>query len=429
MIRWSIISINNKRENSSLSNLLANLLSTDQLKFNKVIDQLEKSSGNPSIDIRLMSEIIQLLRSKAQQTGLQPEDFTGKELYYALKERAKVHDSHLDQRLGIRNGSKVEQRAIAVKSVIDKSKLNRAVWVVKRSVLKRLLQINPPKRVMEILNYSSVDSMIKRENLAEIMGAARFVEGEAWLSKFNKQYNKLTPLDFETRKIEIFVMPSERWSILSQEVYRHQKYGFTHYKELGFVSILPSIDQNQNGYCLLTLPAILHYINEIRTYSAFFKLQQVRPGFGKLIVETLNDDKLYISELSGSKIHWRIIQRHYGRPENTVHPSIFQPQLQPEDLQWRRASETLYMIDPELSYWRGLDYIGSSIRASKPVSLNLLDVAMSYYFGLDFNNRIFSHMQASLWNELYIRYLGHEVFESQMLSQLGGLSLNFSEIF
>lgn len=411
-----------------MGNLLADLLSADQPGFSLSLEKLEKSSGNPSVDVRLMSEIIQISKLKTIQLGLDKDDITGKELYYSLINKARLHDKHLITHIGIKKDSRPEIIAQAIKSSIEKTELNKNVWVIRKSVIKKFIKQTPPLKIMKLLGYSSIDSMIKRENLYEILGAARLIESHSWLTKFNKAYKNLMPSDFETRKIEIYIMPNDRWSSLSKSLYKQNKFSFTHFKELGFISVLPPDTQQTEGYCLLVLPAILHYINEIRLYSAYFKLQQVKSNFGKTIVDTLNEDKLFVTKISGKQIHWRVIQRHYGRSDKINHPDIFQPHLQPEDLQWRRAEEDLFTINPELSFWRGLDFIGINLRSNTPVSFNLLDVSMNSYFNINFNQRIVSHMRASLWNEIFMRYLGQSVFENQLLTQLDEKNLYFDEL-
>ena len=46
--------------------------------------------------------------------------------------------------------------------------------------------------------------------------------------------------------------------------------------------------------------------------------------------------------MAGSHVHWRVIQRYFGKLENEYHPEIFEPHVQPEDLHWRKAEEALY---------------------------------------------------------------------------------------
>ena len=162
---------------------------------------------------------------------------------------------------------------------------------------------------------------------------------------------------------------------------------------------------------------LMHYINEIRLYSAFFKLQQVRSSFGKIVADVLNADISRAASMSGAQVHWRVIQRYYGDVENDEHPEIFEPHVQPEDLHWRRTAEELYRIDPELDWWRGMEYVGV-MAGDAPVSFNLMDVSVGYCTNAPYEYRATHHMRDSLWNELFMRYMGHKTLEQQILQQL-----------
>jgi hypothetical protein len=121
--------------------------------------------------------------------------------------------------------------------------------------------------------------------------------------------------------------------------------------------------------------------------------------------------------MAGSHVHWRVIQRYYGKLKDERHPEIFEPHVQPEDLHWRRTEEILYDLDPELGFWKDMDYVGV-IAGHEPVSFNLMDVSMSYCTGAAYGQRAYFHMRESLWNELFMRYMGHSSLENQILQQL-----------
>lgn len=401
-----------------MSNVISKLLAAEEPQFSMAIRQLERSSGNPSSDVRLMSEIIQTVRTKIAELGLDAHDTTGEELYYSLLGKIKAHDEHLAKHIGAGDPTDPSVVLPRIKRTLEKVDMQRSVWVIKKSTAKKLLHAQPPEKLMKHLGYSSVESLTKRENLLEIFGALRFAESPAWLKRFNKTYKSLTPSDFETRDIEIIVVDKGRYGGLLDSFLHHKQYSLTHLKEMGVILLLPPRPEKVVGFTIATLSAALHYIQEIRLYSAYFKLQQVRPDFGKTITAILNEDIHHVGDLAGNKVHWRIIGRHFGRAEYAFHPEIFEPHIQPEDLSWRKAEEQLFRIDPELGFWRDLDYVGVLLGDDKPVSFNLLDLSMSYYLGTNYRDRIVSHMRASLWNELFMRYMGEKVLEQGVLTQL-----------
>jgi hypothetical protein len=400
-----------------MPSLLSQLLAADEPLFSLAIKDLESASGKSGMDVRLISEIIEKTHQTARLLDLDASDTTGEELYRALLNKIKLHDQHLVKLIGGSEPEDVQSLLPLIKKAAESAKIPRSAWVLKRSVAKRLLQETPPKNVMKQLGYSSIESLTKRENLGEIYGALRFAESPAWLKKFNGTYKNLSASDFETREIEIIVLDKIRWVNLTEDFVRQKRHNITHLKELGVILMLPTKLQSLPGITITALPLIFHYLNEIRLYSAFFKLQQVKHNFGKIVAETLNADTRLSTVMAGSRVHWRVIQRYYGKLENETHPEIFEPHVQPEDLHWRKAEELLFEMDPILGFWKNMDFVG--VMAGKmPVSFNLIDVSMAYCTGAPYDHRIYFHMRDSLWNELFMRYMGHQSLESQILQQL-----------
>lgn len=401
-----------------MSKILSELLGATEPMFSLALKQLEAESGNPSADIRLTAEITGKLRLKTQELGLDPDDTTGKELYYALLNLIEKHDQHLVKQIGGSDPNDVDTLMPLIKKAWEDVDVSKKCWVLKASVAKAMLKKTPPKAIMKHLGYRSVDSMLKREKLGEIYGALRFVETPDWLNHFNEQYKKLKPSDFETRDMEIVEMPAERWATYATPFVHKKRHNITHLKELGVILMLPiSKENNLRGVTIFVMPLLFHYLNEIRLYSAFFKLKQMQPKFGEIVANTLVADPSSAAVMAGQTIHWRVIQRYFGKLEKEYHPEIFEPHVQPEDLHWRQAEELLFKVDPELEFWRDLDYVGE-VHAGRPVTMNLLDIAASYVNQSPYSERAIYHFREALWNEVFVRYMGQKNLEQQVLEQL-----------
>lgn len=381
------------------------------------LQQLEKASGQKGVDTKLIGDIIEMAHESMRNLGLDHKDTTGPELYHALIAKVKEHDQHLMHSIGGTNDATVRELLPLMKKRVEDTKIPRSAWVLKKSVAKNMLRDTPPPNIMERLGYRSVDSMLKHENLAEIYGALRFAESPDWLTAFNKEYEKLKPSDFEKREIEIVIMPHERWGDIAEKFIHKKRHNITHLKELGVILMLPVRAEKLPGITIWAMSLLFHYTNEIRLYSAFFKLQQVKKDFGKIFVETLIADPDLGPVMSGQHIHWRVIQRYFGKLEDEYHPEIFEPHVQPEDLHWRKAEEELYKIDPELKFWEDRDYVGLMFE-NRPVTFNMMDVAAAYCNQTPYEDRVIYHFRESLWNEVFIRYLGQKTLEEQVLKQL-----------
>lgn len=400
-----------------MPSILSELLLAKEPLFTKTIVDLERASGEFAEDVKLTGEIIEKFQEKVKELGLDPLDSTGREIYHALLAKVKVQDEHLAVSIGGKNINSVsEMLPLAVKA-IKATDMPRSCWVLKKSVAKNFLRQTPPPNIMKRLGYTSVDSMLKKENLFEIYGALRFAERDAWLEAFNKKYKSLQPTDFTTRDIELVIMKKERWGDIASHFVDKKRHLNTHLKELGVVLILPANSDHMPGITTKLLTLSYHYYNEIRLYSAFFKLQQVKKDFGKIFVNTLIADASNQAVMAGHHIHWRVIQRYFGKLGDEVHPEVFEPHVQPEDLHWRRAEDLLYKVDPEMAFWKDLDYVGKMFDG-QPITMNIMDVVLSYSNGIGYDERYVYHFRESLWNEIFVRYMGKKTLENQILKQL-----------
>jgi hypothetical protein len=396
---------------------LRDLLDAREPLFTESLRQLEAASHSTGADAKLAADIHTAAARAMRQLGLDERDTTGPELYHALIAKIKDHDAHLARSIGGANTMKVSELLPLMKAAAEKVKTPRDAWVLKKSVAKDMLRHMPPLNIMKMLGYRSVDSMLKRENLAEIYGALRFAETPEWLNAFNATYKKLTPSDFETRQIEIVIMPRDRWSDITQHFIEKKRHNITHLKELGVILMLPVKADKLPGITIWAMSLLFHYTNEIRLYSAYFKLQQVKKNFGDIVVTTLIADPDLGPIMAGRHIHWRVIQRYFGKLETESHPEIFEPHVQPEDLHWRKADEILERIDPELGFWKDMDYV-ALMHDGRPTTFNMMDVAASYCNETPYEHRTVYHFRESLWNEIFMRYMGKKVLEQQVLQQL-----------
>jgi hypothetical protein len=400
-----------------MTRVLSELLNAEEPLFGMAIKRLEQASGNTSVDVRLTAEIIGKVHMKMRALGLDPSDTTGRELYRALFNLLEKHDGFLAERIGGEDPTNVQKMLPRIKEVVEALDIPKTAWVLKYSVAKRLLKSMPPKKIMKQLGYRSIDSMIKRESTGEIFGAMRFIETPEWNNKFIASYKVLKPTDFEVREIEIIHFDEKKWGTTASLFVKNKRHNISHLKELGVVSLLPLPVKHMPGITITALPLLLHYINEIRMYSSFFKMQQVRSDFSSLVINTLISDPGNHAEIGGQNVHWRVIHRHFGSNKQDRHPDIFEPHVEPEDLTWRKTEEVLYRLEPALHFWHDMDYVAVEFDGH-PISFNLMDVAVSFVNDLPYGHQAVHHFRESLWNEIYIRYMGEKSLEKQVLKQL-----------
>jgi hypothetical protein len=400
-----------------MSRVLSELLGAREPLFTQTIQELEQACDKPGVDIRLTAELDQSVQLKTRELGFDPSDSRGQEIYHGLQALTAVHDSFLAKACGITDPEYIEEVLHLIKAKVDNLDLPRSCWALKHSVARKLLKQMPPKKVMKHLGYRSVDSMLKREHIAELFSALRFAESAQWLERFIRSYKKLGPQDFESRDIELIVLAEAKWGSLAHEYVNHKRQNVTHLKELGVVALLPLPIKRLRGITLAVMLLTLHYIDEIRAYSAHFKLQQVKPNFATTLIKTLIYDPQNAVSLLGQPVHWRLVRKHFGRPEGTSYPEIFEPHVQLDDLRWQRSEETLYRIEPALKFWEKMDYVGV-FQDGRAVSFNLMDNVVNYCNDVSYGEQVSYHLGNSIWNELTLRYMAEKNLEDAILSQL-----------
>lgn len=397
-----------------MTRYLRELLTAAEPAFSQAIREFEDATGNHGVDISLSTDIEQRARTTLKFLGLDTSDTTVRETFHALQALARKHDEFLSIATGRPNLASPSEAAMVVGEVLYKSGINREAWVVKTSVMRRLLKATPPRAVMKRLGYRSIDSMIKRENVAELLLGARLLESSAWMTRLIKSYKKLRSSDFETRLIQIIALERDRWAEATQAFRARKQLSIIHSKELGVLGVMP-MEHAAPGSTLFTYLQTIHYVNEIHSYSSFFKLKQVENGFGELVARTIQHDPAEAAQVLGRPIHWKSIKRHVARSGSTH--QIFQPHLSDNDLSWSTAEDCLYRLEPALKFWQGLEAVGLVSEAG-PVSFNLMDNVVSLVNNAEFGQQVIGHMQAALGNELLSRYLTHKQLEDNVLQQL-----------
>lgn len=400
-----------------MSKFLRDLLDAEEPVFSLALQQLEAASGNNGTDAKLVGDITQKMHDALGKLGLDSHDVTGQEAYAALIARIKSDNERVTKMIGGVDSSNVAEMVPLMIAAAEKTSFDRKVWVLKHDKAKELLRQMPPENLIKHLGYKNVEELFAGERFGELYTALRFSEGPEWLNKYDELFKTVTPADYEERDIEIIAMDHDKYVDLAEHFVEKKLHNVTHTKELGVIIVVPMHATSSKGLTLKTLPLLFHYMNEVKLYSTFFKLKRSQPNFGEVVVNTLVADPGNASQMAGANVHWRVIQRYFGKLKDQDHPEAFQPHVQPEDLHWRRAEDLLYELDPEMEFWRDLDWVGLMFD-ERPVTPNFIDVSLSYANDIPYGDRYVYHFRESLWNEIFIRYMGYKNLETQVLSRL-----------
>lgn len=218
-----------------MSRRIARLLDEPEPVVTKLIQELEAKNGYPSHDARHLAENTQKIRHKVLDLGLDPDDTTPQELYHALQVRFERDSRQFDEFYGVKGAGFDQMSAAAVKLVNNNAELPKQ-WALKTKIAKQALKANQPKKLMKLLKYRSVDSMLKRENIYELYLAAQEVESKLWQKNLSKYLAALDQTDFETRQIQLVSLKESKWSEVGPYDY------VTYDSRIGAVGLWPADD-------------------------------------------------------------------------------------------------------------------------------------------------------------------------------------------
>lgn len=399
-----------------MSRVLSALLGANEAAFRLQLQQLERAAGLPSADIRLATTVTQATKNKIRELGLDPSDTTGPELYEALQTKLQKDEVRVRSVLDIKADVQPIDILQSVGRRLARLDQHSDLFVVKHVVMKQIILKLKPKATMKRLGYRSMESMLKHEPIGQLLAACQITESADWQKARLNAYKKLQPKDFEPKQPSFVVPTTKQWPKLANahaEIHRHHIIAVP---ELGTIVILP-MSHDLPGLAITTFVLALHELNNMRALSAYLKLQQVKPDFGTVMRDAIEQEPLTDVELGGNKLSWRAVHWFYGHGHAEYHPDVFEPHVQPEDLAWHGVETSVAQLHPVLQFWEETELLGL-LDGDNAVSLNILDVALGLCNGLTYTERVLHHMREALGRELFARYLHQDNLQTMLAGSL-----------
>jgi len=402
---------------------IAKILRTDKDNVRLLEEKLSALTGKKDVMSKIVEENEATIRNRLDFLGL-GRKITAKQIYDALISKIEADNDELFKVLDSPSASISSdwQRVLEIaQNISDKQK----GLFLKQEKAVELLKNQPPQKILQVLNYKSVDELLEKENIFEIFSALRFVEGSEWLNEnFFKQYKNLKPGDFEKREIKVLALP-ERWVQIAQNFIKHKYHNISHLKELGIIYIIP-LSLNISGETMRNFSLIFHYFNEVKFYSELFeKFAGDANSFAKNLISLLRGDAIdeHLPRPAPGKTQWLIIQRYLAKDDENDW-RLFEPHINPEAMHWERAEkmlvkagEVLNNFSADLAFWQNLnwigDYFGTEAGIDVLVSFNLIDTAMSLVKEKELIKYLYHHQEA-LWNKIFTEYFNEEKIEEMM---------------
>lgn len=394
---------------------------------NTLLD-LDKKMGAISKKTGVLDKILEdnrtIIDSRLARLGLNRQS-PAKDIYGALIKKVYSCDKIFVQKLGNVSAAKVEDCQKVLDAIqASVSKLNG--YFLKKDKAKELLIKEPPKNILQVLNYQSVEEMLRKEDIFEIFAALRFIENNDWLNNvFFKQYESLTPADFEERAVEIRAL-GQKWSKAAESFVQKKYHNISHLKEFGIIFVIP-VALNIPGEILRMISLVYHYYYEVKFYSDIFKNFSQGPDFAQKLIATLKGDLANDHIQPSDQAQWLIVQQYLAKNDEND-KRLFEPHINPEAMHWENSEkeivklgEAIGGIDEDFSFWSDLDWVGdyfpTEVGIDVLVSFNIVDTVMSLVKEKEMIKYLYHHQEA-LWNKIFISYLGKAELENQLKNNL-----------
>ncbi len=402
---------------------LAQVLRISKRALQDLEQDLERATGKKGVLEAISEENERVITQRLDFLGLGRHTNANK-VYDALTSKIEADDFAICQA----SGCSLRDPDAAQKICDFAAKLEppQTGFFLKKEKAKQLLRNEPPKKIMAALGYTSVDEMLAKEDLLEVYSALRFLEDAEWQNTvFFRQYESLTPADFEERPIELKAL-HHKWAQAAERFVAKKYHNVSHLKELGVIFVIP-IFLGVSGESLRLLAMLSHYLNEVKYYSDLFKYCAERENFAYNVISLLRgdvmEDRLPPQPAEARRPRFLIIQRYLAKDDENDW-RLFEPHVNPEALHWQRAEEAIVRI-PEvlpnftngIAFWKDLgpvgDYFISETGVPLLVSFNIVDTVMALVRQKELLKYVYHHQEA-LWNKIFVAYYGEEEMIEQV---------------
>jgi len=386
-----------------------------------VLEELERRMNRISGQEGVLEDIVRQIEIIVSRTfaglGLSHND-DATTVRSVLSARIVHLDGHLYRMLKKPDLSNATVACEQLCSVISKVFTPPKGLFIKHEVAMRLLDKYPPQNLLEHFGYATIDELFQKEGFASVMASLRFSQTQEWMHQFfDVAYGELTPDDFEERDVEQLIL-DEKWVRVAEKYMAKKYHNVSHLKEYGIIFIIP-IDLTIPGATLRMFMLMLHYLHEVPFYSALFRRHRDAKDFAIVFKSLLRGDVPSGPTPNHGKMTWRVVQRYLAK-DNLHDFRLFEPHVNPEADHWWRAEEDLGPLSRilkheqgglDLGWWSGLDFVGAEImnattHREELVSFDLIDLLMTLV--RESNEQYLYHQQESLWNKIFLEYMGRE---------------------
>ena len=378
-----------------MTQFLIRLFEAPALDFHRHIAAMESKFGARSVDIQLTNRINVDSKTILPHLSLEA-DTLPKELYHSLNQYLSQENNLIETTLGLTQENLPEQVVKTIVDFVHSNKMLRPSFFAKPAKLKSFIKKHPPKKVMKMLGYRSVDSLMKREASGFIISLARDIEGSDWQKEYLKFCSNFIGSDCSIQDIHV--------SIISARTRKHLdadkvdlSYLVRMSPESGSLSLVPPANRFKNDTITYAM-AILDGIYQLRLQGNYYNYISFGKDFGKKYAKALFGG---IRSGTGDEnsIMWPALYKQVARTE-LDEPLIIDDVIEkPAQLIMKHFKLTLP--------WDRFDDV---VYGDKDlVSLNLMDVVTNSSNNFYFDQRYIHSAQQEIWDKLSYEFLKSSV--------------------
>lgn len=401
---------------------IASILRTDKRMLQNLSERMKIVAGHDDVIERIGRQNEEMIKDRLLTLGI-ARTASAKEAYETLISKIEADDNKIFEAF---NRPVCHSRTDCQSILVEAKKIAGTPkgLFLKLDKARGFLEKEPPKLILKYLGYKTVSEMLAKEDIFEVYSALRFLESTEWLNNiFFKQYEAVTPDDFEERDVELRAL-GEKWIEATKKFVQKKYHNISHLKELGVVFVIP-ISLGISGELIRMLSLIFHYLHEVPFYSDLFKMRAKNSrNFARDLISLLRGDVLENRLPLSDKAQWLVIQRYLAKDDENDW-RLFVPHINPEALHWLRAEEDIAKLEgivgaegkkAGLKFWHNLDWVGDFFKDETGidvlVSFNLVDTAMSLVQEKDMVKYLYHHQEA-LWNKIFTEYFSIEELEKK----------------
>lgn len=367
--------------------------------------------GTERHDVFILGELAERYHARVRDFKLDAADTTPYELYISLQKRTADDNIRIARAIGIAHENVVSEATPRIVRAVQSKYVDETLFVPKLSALKRIILNNPPRVVMKALHYTSVDSLMKKESVQEIVVLARYLEDQDWQSVHIGLLATLTVRDFELRQPSIIWIDKTILIPLLKELSSVHHY-VIHAKEVGCVAVSVTDEKVIYGYTLRTLALLEHYVQELHYTSSYAQTIATGPTFARKYAASLSHAHKGHIHIVEHPVEWASVHKaFFDGPIRDVMP----PHMSLIGLNDYSLNDEIETYNDILTWWRGYGHI---MWGDQPVSCNLIDNAIDLSMRPDFERRSLKFAQRELSRELYRRYISEPRIGHVVLRQL-----------